>query len=59
MTYEQLLESLEGLGSEQIKRIYINHGAKEPLFGVKTGDLKKLVKHVKKDQDLALRLYAS
>lgn len=59
MTYEQLLESLEGLGSEQIKRIYINHGAKEPLFGVKTGDLKKLVKHVKKDQELALRLYAS
>jgi 3-methyladenine DNA glycosylase AlkD len=32
---------------------------KEPYFGVKIGDLKKLVKYVKKDHELALRLYDS
>jgi 3-methyladenine DNA glycosylase AlkD len=35
----------------------MRHGAKEPFFGVKIGDLKKLVKFVKKDQELALALY--
>src|SRR5690606_12222757 len=33
--------------------------AQEPFFGVKIGDMKKLVKHVKKDQALALQLYES
>jgi 3-methyladenine DNA glycosylase AlkD len=59
MTYEEIMQKLEELGSEQTKRIFMNHGAKEPFFGVKVGDLKKLVKHVKKDHELALRLYDS
>lgn len=59
MTYDEIIQKLEELGSEQIKNIYINHGAKEPCFGVKTADLKKLVKYVKKDHELALKLYDS
>lgn len=59
MTYEQIMEQLEQMGTEQTKKTFINHGAPEPLFGVKVGDLKKLVKHVKKDQQLALQLYDS
>lgn len=59
MTYEQLMLELEKLGNEQTKQIFLRHGAMEPFFGVKTGDLKKLVKHVKKDQALAERLYES
>ncbi|WP_057762247.1 DNA alkylation repair protein [Cytobacillus praedii] len=59
MTYEEIMQKLEELGSEQTKKIYNNHGVKEPYFGVKIGDLKKLVKYVKKDHDLALKLYAS
>lgn len=59
MTYEEIIEKLEELGSEQTKQIYMNHGVREPYFGVKIGDLKKLVKHVKKDHDLALKLYDS
>ncbi|TCJ03377.1 DNA alkylation repair protein [Cytobacillus praedii] len=59
MTYEEIMQKLEELGSEQTKKIYYNHGVKEPYFGVKIGDLKKLVKYVKKDHDLALKLYAS
>lgn len=59
VTYEEIMEKLEELGSEQIKQIYKNHGVKEPHFGVKIGDLKKLVKFVKKDHELALKLYNS
>ena len=51
------MEKLEELGSEQTKNTFINHGASGSVFGVKVGDLKKLVKHVKKDQGLALALY--
>jgi hypothetical protein len=59
MRYEEVMKTLEELGSEQTKKIFSNHGVKEPYFGVKIGDLKKLVKYVKKDQDLALQLYES
>ncbi|MEG9298227.1 DNA alkylation repair protein [Mangrovibacillus sp. Mu-81] len=59
MTYEEIMGMLEELGTEQTKRIFMNHGVKEPYFGVKIGDMKKLVKYVKKDHELALRLYDS
>lgn len=59
VTYEEIMQKLKELGSEQTKQIYNNHGVKEPYFGVKIGDLKKLVKYVKKDHELALRLYDS
>ena len=57
MKLEEVMSKLEELGSEQTKKIYMNHGVKEPFFGVKIGDLKKLVKYVKKDHELALALY--
>jgi 3-methyladenine DNA glycosylase AlkD len=59
VTYKEIIQKLEELGSEQTKQIYNNHGVKEPYFGVKIGDLKKLVKYVKKDHELALKLYDS
>ena len=40
MTYEEMMQKLEELGSEQTKRTFSNHGAQEPYFGVKVGDLK-------------------
>lgn len=52
-----IMKNLEALGSEQIKRIYIKHGAKEPLYGVKTGDLQPIVRKIKKDYELSLKLY--
>lgn len=59
MNFEEIMQKLEELGSDQTKQIFKNHGVREPFFGVKIGDLKKLVKFVKKDQDLALRLFES
>jgi 3-methyladenine DNA glycosylase AlkD len=35
----------------------MNHGIKEPFFGVKIEDMKKIVKRVKQDYQLALDLY--
>lgn len=49
ITYVEVMEKLRELGSEQTKQTFIRHGAKEPIFDVKVGDLKMfLVKHVKK-----------
>lgn len=57
MTTEQVMKELAKKGSESIKKIFLNHGAKEPLFGVKIGDLKVIQKKVKKDHELAMSLY--
>lgn len=59
MTKEEVLKELESYGNEGTKRVYLNHGAKEPLFGVKVGDLKKIVKKVKKNHQLSLELFAT
>src|SRR5947209_7953223 len=37
----------------------MKHGAREPFFGVKIEDLKKIQKRIKKDYQLALDLYAT
>lgn len=59
MTANQLLKELAAFGSDQTKRIYLSHGAKEPLFGVKIGDLKKLQKRAGILYETALELWDS
>ena len=59
MTTEQIMKELEKKGSESIKKIFLNHGAKGPLFGVKVGDLKVIQKKVKKDHQLAMELFGT
>ena len=59
LTINEVMNKLEELGTEQTKRTFLRHGATEPLFGVKIGDLKKLVKDVKKDQALVRDLYST
>ena len=56
-TLAEVMDKLASLGTEQTRITFLRHGATEPLFGVKIGDLKKLVKDVKKDQKLARALY--
>src|SRR5213075_1238863 len=47
-------------GSEGIRKIFLKHGAKEPLYGVKVEDLKKIQKKIKENhQEIALDLYHS
>src|SRR5688500_96055 len=57
MTAQEILDEIKPLGSDSYKKIIFNHGAKEPCFGVKIEDLKKIQKRIKKDYRLALDLY--
>ena len=59
MTFTEIMSQLEEWGNPSTKKVLMRHGAREPFFGVKAGDLKKIVKKVKKDHDLAMRLYAT
>jgi len=59
MTSQEILNQLKEFGNEQTKKIFIRHGAKEPFYGVKVQDLKKIQKQVKKNHELALELYDS
>lgn len=59
MTKKEVLDALEAFGEERTKNTYLKHGAKEPLFGVKVGDLKKILKKTKKNHALSLELYAT
>jgi 3-methyladenine DNA glycosylase AlkD len=56
-TAAEIVEELKPLGSEAYKRLLLKHGAKEPFFGVKIEELKKIQKRIKKDYKLALDLY--
>ncbi|HDR7545415.1 DNA alkylation repair protein [Bacillus sp. 22475] len=57
MLLEEVMQQLEEYGTEQNRKTYKNHGAKEPLFGVSFANLKLLKKKIKKDHDLAVELW--
>jgi 3-methyladenine DNA glycosylase AlkD len=57
MELNDIMQQLEAIGSEQTRKTWRNHGAKEPMFGVKVGDMKPLVRKIKQNQDLALKLF--
>ena len=59
MTKKEILNKLEEYGDKQTKSTLMKHGAKEPFFGVKVQDLKKILKKVKKNHQLSLELYAT
>jgi len=57
MTKDEVMAELKAYGNETTKRIFINHGAREPLYGVKVQDLKKIVKKINKNYALSMELY--
>ena len=57
MDLHQAMQELEALGSEQTRKTWGRHGAAEPMFGVKFGDLGKLHKRIKTDHALAKALW--
>jgi hypothetical protein len=59
MTAKEIMHQLAAAGSENIKKILLKHGVKEPFFGVKIEELKKIQKIIKKDYQLAKDLYAT
>ncbi|WP_284644873.1 DNA alkylation repair protein [Paenibacillus silviterrae] len=59
MNFETVMQELEALGKERLKKMYLSNGAREPLFGVATGDMKAIFKKTKLNQPLAEQLYAT
>ncbi len=57
MTSKEVMTELKRLGTEQIKKIWMNHGVKGDFFGVKVGDMKVIQKKIKHDHNLALELF--
>lgn len=59
MSVTEVMARLEEMGSPQTRKIYGKHGAREPYFGVKVGDMKKLLRPLKKDQETVAELFAT
>jgi 3-methyladenine DNA glycosylase AlkD len=57
MNTKEMVAELKKLGTDQTRKMWMTHGAKEPCFGVKVEDMKKIQKRVKMDYQLALDLY--
>ncbi len=57
MTAQEIIDEIKPLGAASYKKVMLQHGVKEPVFGVKISELKKIQKRVKKDHQLALDLY--
>src|SRR5436190_22676676 len=59
ITVETVMAELQKMGSPAIKKVLAAHGAREPFFGVRIGDMKAIVKKVKKDHALSLQLFST
>ncbi|HYO13473.1 MAG TPA: DNA alkylation repair protein [Thermoanaerobaculia bacterium] len=59
MDLQETLHQLESLGTEQNRKTYRRHGARENLYGVSWADLGKLQKKIKKDHALAVELWVT
>ncbi len=57
MQLSEVMHELKAVGNPQTVRIYRNHGADGELYGVKIADLKKIVRKIRGDQELALQLW--
>lgn len=57
MNVKQVLSELKSYADERTKNTHMKHGAKDPLFGVKVADLKKILKKTKKNHELSLALF--
>jgi len=51
------MRELKAMGNPQTVKTFRRHGADGPMFGVKIGDLKKVLRKIKNDQSLAMQLW--
>jgi 3-methyladenine DNA glycosylase AlkD len=59
MNLQEVMLEMETMGSEQYRKTFRRHGAKDPMFGVSAANLKLLTKKIKKDHELAKKLWAT
>ncbi len=59
-TLHSVMAELKARGTERIRATYVRHGMPaDRIFGVSVADLKLIAKTIKRDQAIALELYAS
>jgi len=59
MTYDEAMTSLEKAGTAQNRKVYANHGVRGEQFGVSWAHFSKMLKQVKRDHELAKKLWKS
>lgn len=59
MNYQNLMQEMKSLGSEQARKTYERHGVQGEIFGVSYTHLGALKKKIKVDHDLAEQLWKS
>jgi len=57
LTLDEVMAELEAMGEENIRKIWLKHGIKEPFFGVKIANLKVIQKKLRVHYELAKELY--
>lgn len=57
MTFTEIYEKLEQLGTAQNRKVYKKHGASDNMFGVSIANLKELKKQCGTNHDLAIELW--
>jgi 3-methyladenine DNA glycosylase AlkD len=57
MTLQEIVDRLEALGHEKVRKLNSRNGAGENQFGVQLGDLRKLAKTIKTNHELAMDLW--
>jgi 3-methyladenine DNA glycosylase AlkD len=57
MTLQEIVDRLETLGHEKVRKLNSRNGAGDNQFGVQLGDLRKLAKTIKTNHELALELW--
>jgi 3-methyladenine DNA glycosylase AlkD len=57
MTLDEILDRLETLGHEKVRKLNSRNGAGDNQFGVKLGDLRMLAKTIKTNHELAMDLW--
>jgi 3-methyladenine DNA glycosylase AlkD len=57
MTLQEIVDRLEALGHERVRKLNSRNGAGENQFGVQLGELRKLAKTIKTNHELALELW--
>ncbi len=59
MTLREIQSFLKKHGTAQNRKVYLRHGASEPLYGVSFAHLNQLAKKTKTDHALALKLWGT
>lgn len=57
MNTQEIMQWLEAHGSEQTRKVLRRHGARDPFYGVKIADLKKILKGHRNNQQIAINLW--